>query len=207
MRMSVKMDCNCNLVLASGSPRRRELLAAAGYTFRVVVPDESIEAQIEGSLEPAAYVVEASFRKAQSVATCLNDEVVIAADTVAVMDGIIIGKPRDVDHARQILSAMRGRLHLVLTGITVWNCQTNQHTSHVETTQLQMAPISDSDLQRYLESGQWEGKAGAFGYQDDNDWLLILKGLETNVVGLPIERLPVLLERVTRPTQSDSMNC
>ena len=119
---------------------------------------------------------------------------VLAADTVACCRGQILGKPRDQQHAESILRTLSGRNHDVYSGICLWSVKSQKCVVDVVRTKLQMQPLSDSMLQNYLESMLWEGKAGAFGYQDGNDWLTVRAGSESNVVGLPMERLAELLE-------------
>lgn len=172
-------------------------MSLAGYRCTVVVPDETVENSVPKDLCPEAFVAEASFRKAKSVAQLLGKELVIAADTVAEVDAMILGKPTDREHAKQILRTLSGTSHKVLTGVTVWNCLGGDYWTHVEATTLHMTERSEDDLDAYLDSGQWVGKAGAFGYQDGLEWVRIIDGLESNVVGLPIELLPRLIEKVT----------
>lgn len=193
-------SANHQLILASGSPRRKQLLEAAGYLFAVRVPDESVEQAVDSSLSPREFVVEAAFQKAKAIATMVASEfdsgVVLAADTVAECDGHIIGKPRDRAHAKEILLTMSGTRHAVYTGVCLWNCKTGELVKHCEKTLLQMDELSDGWLTGYLDSGNWRGKAGAFGYQDGLDWIRIVEGLASNVVGLPIERLADWLAEV-----------
>ena len=184
---------NHQLILASGSPRRKQLLEAAGYSFTVLVPDESVEQAVDSSLSPREFVIEAAFQKAKAVALAIANEVdsgiVLAADTVAECDGQIIGKPRDRVHAKEILLTMSGTSHAVLTGVCLWNCETGKSVKNCESTLLQMDELSADWLEGYLDSEKWRGKAGAFGYQDGLDWIRVVEGLESNVVGLPIEKL------------------
>ncbi len=188
---------NRPLVLASASPRRKELLQTAGYDFRVIVADDSAETSVPLDLPPNEYVSQAALRKAENVVAKMeSDAVVVSADTIAVLNEQIIGKPVDRNHAHEILMKLSGTIHLVLTGVTVWDMSSGKHLTHVESTELSMMKLSDDQLKEYLDSNQWEGKAGAFGYQDGLDWVRIERGLESNVVGLPIERLPDLIEQV-----------
>ena len=113
----------------------------------------------------------------------------LAADTVAVCDAEILGKPVDREHAQRMLRLMSGRTHQVLTGVCLWHRPSDKYLSNIEATVLQMDPLSEAQLDEILDSDAWVGKAGAFGYQDGLDWLHIQSGLESNVVGLPIERL------------------
>ena len=113
----------------------------------------------------------------------------MAADTVADCDGEILGKPTDRADAARMLTTMSNRTHRVLTGVCLWDCQSEKHAGYVEQTTLKMDAFPRDQLDAYLDSGQWQGKAGAFGYQDGLDWIHTVEGLESNVVGLPVERL------------------
>ena len=177
------------LILASQSPRRKQLLSDAGYEFRVIPPDESIEQGVCADCSPAEFVLRASLEKARAVAAGIPDGLVLAADTVAVCQGQMLGKPRDEQHAEQMLRLMSGQRHQVLTGVTLWHRPSDRRLSRLSQTVLRMDPLSDQDLRKFLDSDQWIGKAGAFGYQDGLDWIQVEQGLESNVVGLPIEEL------------------
>jgi septum formation protein len=181
------------LILASRSPRRRELLAEAGYRFEVCPPDDSAErAACSGT--PAEIVAELAYRKAADVASRVGSGVVVGCDTVAECEGEILGKPDDEQHARQMLQRLRGRPHRVLSGLCVWPVGRGSPRVEVETTRLRMDPLGDDEIEAYLASGAWRGKAGAFGYQDRLGWVRVIEGSESNVVGLPME----LLERMLR---------
>ena len=172
-------------------------MTTAGYEFRVIIPESSIEQGISQSLPPLEYVAEAAMQKARAVATSVPDEaIVIAADTVAECDNEILGKPIDRNDARRMLMLMSGQQHFVHTGITIWHRPSDRNVCHVETTVLTMQVLDETTLEHHLESGDWIGKAGAFGFQDGLDWVRIEKGLESNVVGLPVEILPDLIGQV-----------
>jgi septum formation protein len=194
----------CRLILASNSPRRRELLADAGYQFDILPPRETAECGICSTGGPAALVVELAASKAVDVAAQLKqrreltgEAIIIACDTVAECNGDVLGKPRDEDHARAMLEQLRGSIHRVYSGLCVWNpiAEGEAGTPDVRlaTSELRMDPISDEQLDDYLASGLWRGKAGAFGYQDRVGWLHLLAGSESNVVGLPMELLTEML--------------
>lgn len=202
------------LILASGSPRRRQLLEEAGYDFQVVLPADHVEPQAEGlaadDTPPAELVSALALAKLRDVARSLAADggagsgwLVLAADTVAACEGRVLGKPRDAPHAREILSTLSGRPHRVLTGLAMATLRPGsppeEHAEVVETL-LEMAPLGDAWLDAYLDSGAWEGKAGAFGYQDGLGVVRIVEGSASNVVGLPMERVaPLLAERGVRP--------
>lgn len=183
------------LVLASASPRRADLLRAAGYTFSVDPAGDEAECGVCTRETAPQLVARYAFRKAADVVRRHTRAMILAADTVASCHGQILGKPRDVAHAEAMLRMLRGQRHDVYTGVCLWSATDGRCVVDVVRTELIMAPIDDGQLHRYLESMRWEGKAGAFGYQDGNDWLTVLEGgSESNVVGLPLERLQELLE-------------
>jgi len=181
------------LILASRSPRRRELLAEAGYLFEVWPPDETAE---EGTCEgetPAQMVARLAYQKAADVARRGPEGVVLGCDTVAECHGMILGKPADVEHARQMLTALSGQEHRVFSGVCLWKVPGGNPQVRVAITRLRMDCLSMQQLDEYLASGQWEGKAGAFGYQDRLGWVHVVEGSESNVVGLPMELLAEML--------------
>src|SRR5262249_9185311 len=123
--------------------------------------------------------------------------VILAADTVADLDGFVLGKPRDEFHARAMLSQLSGREHRGLTGVCLWPLHWASPLIKMEGTKLRMDSLSDEQLDEYLDSGQWEGKAGSFGYQDRLGWVHIIEGSETNVVGLPMELVAEMLAELS----------
>jgi septum formation protein len=168
----------------------------AGYDFTVIPPNETAEGGPPprgGSETPPQLVARLAFQKAQDVALRVDRGIIIGCDTVAECEGHILGKPTDREHARQILELLRGRRHLVHSGLCLWRRPDDVHRVEVDTTTLIMDPISDEALAAYLATGDWQGKAGAFGYQDGLDWVHILEGSESNVVGLPMELLRRML--------------
>ena len=187
------------LILASRSPRRRDLLLEAGYTFVVIPPDDAAECGICSGETPPELVVRLARQKAQSVAEQLADGIVVGCDTVAECLGQVLGKPRDVCHARQMLRLLRGREHRVYSGLCLWMRPEDRVQLDVVATRLVMDPVSDAQLDAYLATDAWEGKAGAFGYQDGLPWIHVLDGSESNVVGLPLERLAQRLAELRPP--------
>jgi septum formation protein len=181
------------LILASSSPRRRQLLAEAGLAFTVVPPHESAEDEGRHEETPQQLVARLAWQKARDVAQRTSRGLVIGCDTVAECGGQILGKPADRAHARQMLQALRGQEHRVYSGLCLWRRPDDRVWTEVEVTRLLMDPLSDADLEAYLAGGEWAGKAGAFGYQDGLDWVHILDGSESNVVGLPMELLQRML--------------
>jgi len=192
------------LILASSSPRRRQLLTEAGYEFTVIAPSDSAESgpPPDGQSEtPQQLVARLAFQKAQDVARGVERGIVLGCDTVAQCEGQILGKPASRDHARQMLELLRGRRHFVHSGLCLWRRPDDMHRTEVETTTLVMDPLTDEALDAYLATGDWQGKAGAFGYQDGLNWVHILDGSASNVVGLPMELLQRMLSQC-KPTDS-----
>lgn len=183
------------VILASGSPRRAQLMRAAGYEFTIQTAGDEAESGMGIGETAPQLVARYALRKAADVAARNDSGLIIAADTVASCLGQILGKPRDVEHAESTLRLLGGRRHDVYTGVCIWSAGSGRCVVDVVRTELMMQPISDAMLAEYLDSMLWEGKAGAFGYQDGNDWLDVVDGgSESNVVGLPMERLAELLE-------------
>jgi septum formation protein len=218
------------LILASRSPRRRELLSEAGYQFGVLPPAADVESGVCSECSPAELVAELAYRKAAAVRqqllvnseedkeTCslgvkenaLDDRsprlplslspplpILLAADTVAECDGFILGKPRDENDARRMLTQLSDREHRVLTGVCLWRLADAKPLVRVAVTTLRMDALTDRQVDDYLSSGAWEGKAGAFGYQDRLGWVHVTQGSESNVVGLPMELLAEMLTQLT----------
>ena len=186
------------LILASASPRRRELLAAAGYRFEVLPASDAAECGVCSGESPAEMVARLAASKAADVVERLRakgrgDLLVLACDTVAECDGRILGKPAGEDHARGMLHALRGRTHRVFTGVCLWATDRAEPAVRVDETTLTMDALSDDEIEDYLASGHWEGKAGAFGLQDRLGWVRMTRGSESNVVGLPMELLETML--------------
>jgi septum formation protein len=192
-------------ILASSSPRRRQLMEAAGYEFTILPASDSAECGICSRETAPQLVARYAYRKAVDVVLKVKARVasdshphagmVIAADTVASCLGQILGKPQDAKHAESMLRMLSGRRHDVYSGLCLWSIRSGRCVVDVVRTELHMATLSEQMLADYLDSMLWEGKAGAFGYQDGNDWLKVVGGgCETNVVGLPMTRLSELLE-------------
>ncbi|MBI4629647.1 MAG: septum formation protein Maf [Candidatus Rokubacteria bacterium] len=179
------------LILASASPRRRELLGRICPAFTVVPAD------VDESLDPgpvAAAVERLALRKARAVAAGARDAVVLAADTVVVVDGVVLGKPAGPAEARAMLRRLRGRVHEVVTGVAVVDAAGREASLSV-TTRVLMAAYSDATLHAYAASGAPLDKAGAYAIQDRDGALVDgLAGSYTNVVGLPLEATRRLLE-------------
>ena len=181
------------LTLASQSPRRAQLLGQAGYQFDVQPADDGVEGPADDGETPPDYVSRSAKEKAANVAAQLASGLVVGCDTVADFAGTILGKPSDRDHAREMLSLLRGETHHVYSGLCLWQRPDDRSLIRVASSKLKMSNISDDELENYLDSGAWKGKAGAFGFQDQLGWIEILAGDESTVVGLPLNLLSSML--------------
>jgi septum formation protein len=185
------------IILASQSPRRRQLLSDAGFIFDVLPPDDGAEDHQQPGETPDHYVCRLAVQKARNVAAKLDSGRIIACDTVVICKNRVLEKPIDRDDARQMLQFSRGQIQFVLSGLCLLTKRTpKDHGTYLvetSTTTLSMQAITDLEIEDYLDSGNWQGKAGGFGYQDRNDWISIIEGSESNVVGLPMELLKQLL--------------
>lgn len=184
------------LILASSSPRRQQLLTDAGYVFEVDPPHQDAETAETGDVSPIDLVALLAFRKARDVANRRDDVIVLAADTVAECEGKVLGKPADIQHARDMLQFLSGKSHFVHTGLCLWSRPDDRHIVRTCTTELVMHSWEPATLEAYLKSGDWRDKAGSFGYQDGLEWVQIVTGSESNVVGLPMELLASLLTEI-----------
>lgn len=196
-----------SVILASGSLRRRELLAEAGYDAEVIPPSDSAECGLCSGESAPMLVARLAWQKAEDVvrrvsATERRGRPIIACDTVAEYRGTILGKPADEDHARRILQTLSGNVHRVYSGLCVWPAA-GEPLAAVDHSELQMRELGPHELDEYLATGLWEGKAGAFGLQDRPDWLQLLSGSESNVVGLPMPVLEKLLHELSKRPQQN----
>ena len=183
-----------NIVLASGSPRRRELLARIGITdFDVRVPE--VEESFPEGLTPQEVVEYISREKAEAAAAlCSEDEIVITADTMVFLDHQRLGKPQDEADALRMLTALQGRHHTVCTGVTVRRGA--EVITESETTHVYFRPATQAELRAYIATGEPMDKAGSYGVQGKGALLVEkLDGDFFNVMGLPVLRLSRMLKR------------
>ncbi len=180
------------LILASASPRRRELLAAAGYGFEVD-PSDVDEPEPAPGADPAGYAANLAWLKALAVATRRGRGLILSADTVGSVGGQILNKPADRADAERMIRLQEGRDSDVLTALCLFNAERREWAGAVETSVVRFRPLSDAERTAFLNSGRWRGKAGAYGMQDGDPFLALVSGTLANVVGLPLERLDALL--------------
>lgn len=175
-----------NIVLASASPRRRELLQTAGVRFSVRV--SQADEQIAPGTPPHEAVMQLARQKAQAVAQACPDDLVIGADTVVVLDGEILGKPADTADAARMLRRLSGQTHTVYTGVCLLRAGTAE--TFFEQTQVTFYPLTDAEIAAYVATGEPMDKAGAYGIQGRGCTLVReIRGDYFNVVGLPVAAL------------------
>jgi septum formation protein len=185
---------NPKLILASASPRRAELLRHCGYEFEAATPPLAEPDGFNAALPPELQAEALSFFKASAVSQAHDQGVILGADTVVALGLQVFGKPRDADDAYRILSTLAGTEHQVITGVTVLEARTGRRRIAHDVTRIRMRRLLDAHLRRYIDSGGWEGKAGAYGIQDQRDpFVERVEGSFTNVVGLPMELVAELL--------------
>ena len=183
------------LILASASPRRKELLTKAGYKFEVVVSkiDESIFPT--ENIEPAEYAKRLALAKAKDVSARFSDCFVLGADTVVDFNGEIIGKPADSKDAERIIRKIFSAPHKVITAVAIVGKNSGFEIVESDTTIIYPKELTDAKIAEHIEGGLWLGKSGAFGITENgDDFIERIEGSLTNVMGLPME----LLERMLR---------
>lgn len=195
------------IILASRSPRRAELLAAAGIPFEVLAAD--VDESVRPAEDPAAYVERLAIEKARAVLAWLNDKpkglsppqglsprdvIVLAADTTVTIDGSILGKPVDEQEATEMLRRLRGRVHDVFTGVALADAAGVQ--SAVERTRVWFGPMTDEDISWYVASGEPFDRAGAYAIQGlASRFIPRIEGSYSNVVGLPVALVSSILKQ------------
>jgi septum formation protein len=195
------MSEGARLILASNSPRRRDLLRQAGYRF-VVRPPPVGESGVPARGSPAAYVQSLAYLKAEAAvaAHALSEGVVLGADTAVALEGEILGKPADPADARRILGRLSGTEHRVLTGLALVDLDRGRRLLAHAVTRVRMTRMSPEAIDAYVASGEAMGKAGAYAVQETGDrYVEAMEGSLTNVVGLPMG----LLERMLKAAGYD----
>ena len=179
------------LILASASPRRQQLLREAGYDF--VIHPADVNEDDHPPMLPADLAEYLASRKAQAVGPRFPGDVVLGADTVVAFGDTVLGKPRDAADARRMLQLLSGTTHVVITGVAVVRAAANYFTASRVMSAVHMRDLSPAEIDRYVAGGQWEGKAGGYGIQDDDPFVTRMSGCHTNIVGLPMREATRLL--------------
>ena len=196
------------LILASNSPRRRQLLALGGWVFDVKV--SNIDETLLPAENPAGYVRRLAEQKARAVLPFASAQhLIIGADTSVVIDGDVLGKPADSAEARQMLMRLRARTHQVFTGIAVLRASDGNFWSDVVVTNVPMRAYGVEELERYIATGDPLDKAGAYGIQNpDFQPVASMDGCYASVMGLPLCSLSLLLSQAGMPPRADiPANC
>lgn len=187
------------LILASQSPRRVELLTAAGYSFEVH-PVDVDERQLPGESAPA-YVERLAIAKSEQALrelTAGDGYIVIAADTVVVVGDQILGKPRDAEDAARMLRRLSGKSHQVITGVRA--CSAALELTAVESTTVWFVPLTEDQIAWYVATGEGSDKAGGYAIQGGaSRFIPRIEGSYSNVVGLPVAAVDTLIQRLSRP--------
>ena len=187
LKRSIDHNGNMKTILASQSPRRRELLSAMGIAFEVALRE--VDESFPDQLDPVAAVCHIAEKKARAFIDDITDELVIAADTIVTFDGQIFGKPMDKGHAVEMLTRLSGRKHEVITAVALLH-DGDIHLFH-EVTEVHFRVLAEGEIEYYIDHYQPFDKAGAYGIQE---WIGVVAvdkivGSYTNVVGLPTARL------------------
>jgi len=193
------------LILASSSPRRAQILRDAGISFTVL--SSAVDETPYPHETPQQMVQRLADAKAELVAArAVGSSIVIAADTVVVIDNQILGKPRSTDEARHMLEMLSGRTHSVITGVSLIRLPEMERRQFVETTLVHFAHLSSEDLSRYLATGEPFDKAGAYAIQGHaGRYIPRIEGCYFNVVGLPIAHLVSALRELGWSEQSEPL--
>ena len=185
------------LILASQSPRRKELMGKLNMPFAIRVAD--VDETMDAAKPPEEEVARVSALKAAAVSHKPED-IVIAADTIVVCDGKVLGKPKDDAHATAMLHLLSGRDHQVMTGLTL--LKGDRKLSHTEITDVHFRELSAQDIDAYIRTGEHKDKAGAYGIQGGAAVFVDrISGDYFNVVGLPVCRLQLLLRQIMEESQ------
>ena len=183
------------VILASGSPRRRELLTEMGIAFEIDVPD--VDETVAGA--PQDMVKTLAERKARAVAGKRSEGLIVAADTLVALDGCALGKPVDDEDAKRMLSSLSGRTHDVFTGVCVLNAATGEIKVAAEGTGVRFREITDDEIDAYVATGEPRDKAGAYAIQGGaGAFVEGYEGSRSNVIGLPVELLDEMLRKMNQ---------
>ena len=185
---------NFRLILASGSPRRRELFTQMGYSFEIQVPD--VDENVDGHARDVVAIL--SRRKAEAVAATRAEGVVIASDTLVSLDGAALGKPRDAADAHRMLAALSGRTHEVFTGVTIIDAASGRSETRAVRTGVRFRELSESEIDQYIATGEPMDKAGAYAIQGGaHGFVEGFDGSYENVIGFPVDDIREMLADFT----------
>ena len=183
-----------DIILASASPRRKEILENTNLKFRIIKSD--IDEKILEGESPQEAVMRLSFEKCMDIACNNKSSLVIGADTIVVLDDMILGKPKDKDEAYCMLKKLSNKVHQVITGISLINLEGNKKIIDYVVSNVKFKDLSEEDIKDYIQTNESLDKAGAYGIQGYGALLVEeIKGDYFNIVGLPISRISDLLKQ------------
>lgn len=190
----MKLSKSKQLILASASPRRKKLLEQIGLIIKVV--PSNIDEKLNPRLKPKAQAEQLSLQKAQAVAKTTKDAIIIAADTLVIIENEILGKPKDQKDARRMLKKLRNRKHSVITGYTILDTETKKVITTAEETFVHMKKLSDKEIDAYIKTKEPFDKAGAYAINERGSLLMEkIHGDFFNVVGLPLRSIADSLKK------------
>jgi len=187
-----------SIILASASPRRKQLMAEAGYSFDTITPDVDESSFSSDSVKPCKYAEKLALAKAKSIADKHPDTLVIGADTIVDFDGLIIGKPDNKKHAEEIIRKLFSRPHKVITAVALVKIADKIELVESDTTTVYPKKMTEVKLKEHIKSNLWQGKAGAYAIQENDDFVEKINGSFTNVMGMPMELLQRMLKEVNQ---------
>ena len=183
-----------NIILASASPRRKEILENTNVKFKIM--SSMIEELTLDNESPCQMVMRLAFEKGMDVASRQKSDLIISADTIVVLDNNILGKPKDEIQAREMIKSLSGRSHQVITGISLINLDNNKKIIDYVISNVKFKSLSEQDINDYISTNESLDKAGAYGIQGYGALLVDeIQGDYFNIVGLPISRLSDLLKK------------
>lgn len=183
------------LILASSSPRRKQILSESHVRFEIRIPPNINEESL--SSDPVEHVISVSRAKAESVSPQIAEGIILGADTIVVLNGEILGKPEDKNEALVILKKLSGRTHTVYTGVTLVNKFNDKIISDYDSTEVTFNQLDEKRIESYIETKEPMDKAGAYGIQGMGAFLVKeIKGNLDNVIGLPTEKLKEMLIKI-----------
>ena len=186
------------VILASGSPRRRELLGEMGIEFEIDVPD--VDETVAGAPDEMVRVL--AERKARAVAEKRSEGLIVAADTLVALDGRALGKPANDEEAKEMLSSLSGRTHDVFTGVCVMDAASGRCMVEADRTGVCFREVSGEEIESYVATGEPRDKAGAYAIQGGaGAFVSGYEGSRTNVIGLPVELLDKMLRGMNKPAR------
>ena len=193
MQTNTKQDFR--LILASGSPRRRELLTKMGYTFEIIKPD--VDEHVEGPARDVVHTL--SRRKAEAVARDIDSGIIIASDTLVSLDGAALGKPIDKADAHRMLRMLSGRTHEVFTGVTIIDADHHRAQTRVVRTGVRFRNLTDAEIDAYIQTGEPMDKAGAYAIQGGaGAFVESYEGSYENVIGFPVDDIQAMLDGIRK---------